>query len=91
MGADLGLDVGRDIPAIAEIAMELYQDLNELISIAFNALDKVPDADMDFVESVQWQYRAKGTLSPKQIQALENIGHKELWRRREMGNMQPLF
>jgi len=85
------MDVGRDLPASAEIAMELYQDLNELISIAFNALDKIPDADMDFIDSIQRQFRERGTLSPKQIQALENIGHRELKRRREMGNVMPLF
>ena len=73
------------------MSMELYQDINELISIAFNALDKLPNADMDFIDSIQRQYRERGTLSPKQIQALENIGHKELKRRKEMGNVMPLF
>ena len=69
----------------------LYQSLGELISIAFNALQKIPDADMDFIESIQRQYRERGSLSPKQIQALENIGYKELKKRREMENNLTLF
>ena len=69
----------------------LYKSLNELISIAYNALERIPDADMEFIESIQHQYQEKGSLSPKQIQALENIGYKELDKRREMENNLTLF
>jgi len=69
----------------------LYKSLNELISVAFNELRKRPDADMSFIESIQAQYRDRGTLSPRQITALENIAGRELDRRREMQNNLPLF
>lgn len=69
----------------------LYESLDELISLAYNALQNIPDADMGFIESVQFQYQEKGSISPKQIQALENIAYKELNKRREMENNLTLF
>ena len=68
-----------------------YKNLNELISIAFNALQERPGADMTFIESIQKQFLQKGKLSERQIEALENIGWKELKKRREMGNNLELF
>jgi hypothetical protein len=71
--------------------MILYKDIDELISLAFNALQDRPDADMIFIDSVTAHYRRTGKLSPAQIKALENIAYKELGRRREMGNNLTLF
>ena len=65
--------------------------LDELISLAHNELQKRPDADMSFIDSVAEQYRAKGTLSPKQIQALENIAGRKLKRRQELSMIVPMF
>ena len=69
----------------------LYKTLDELISLAHNELQNRPDADMSFIDSVAEQYRAKGTLSPKQIQALENIAVRELKRRQEQSMIVPMF
>lgn len=37
---------------------------------------KLTTWEMDFIESVDAQFRAKGTLSPKQIEVLDRIYHK---------------
>ena len=65
--------------------------LDELISLAHNELQNRPDADMSFIDSVAEQYREKGSLSPKQIQALENIAVRELKRRQELTMIVPMF
>lgn len=71
--------------------MPLYKGIPELIKLAVQALEKRPNADMTFVDSVEQQYLLKGELSFKQITALEKIAWKELKRRQEMENNLSLF
>ncbi len=59
--------------------------------MAYDALRRIPNADMTFIDSVRSQYWEKGTLSEKQIKALENIAKKELDKRREFDLIEPMF